>query len=178
MIVLGKNKVDERFNISDEGIITDLNGNVQKVYFYGGDRPIFKSVGVHKIQMWTNYGWRDGKIWNIHHKDENKLNNSLNNLVYLTCSEHMRLHKKGAHWSLSLETREKMSRSKKGKKYWLGKHHSEETRKKMSKSQKGLNTWTKGKYWFNDGVKNYICRECPPGCVKGRLKIGGLKNVK
>jgi len=163
MIVLGKNKVDKRYNISDEGIITDLNGNVQELKIVRG-RPCFKGLPVHRIIMYTFYGYRDGHKWDIHHLDENKLNNSLNNLVYLTCSSHTILHKKGAHWSLSLETREKMSRAKKGNKNPnFGKHHSKEAKIKIIAAHKG-------KHWFNDGRKNYQCRECPPGCVPGRIK--------
>ena len=30
MIILGKDKLDERYNIDDNGVITDLQGNVQK----------------------------------------------------------------------------------------------------------------------------------------------------
>lgn len=88
--------------------------------------------------------------------DRNKLNNSLSNLVYLTRSEHSRLHATGKHHSV--ETKQKMSAShkcktssNKGKKLYeehkskirannigmLGKHHSAETREKMSAAKKG-----------------------------------------
>jgi len=164
MIVLGKNKVDERYNILEDGTIVDLNGNVQELSIYRG-RSHFKSIAVHKIQMWTNYGYRDTKIWDIHHLDKNPLNNSLSNLVYLTKNEHISLHMKRKH--LSEETRKKISEH--NARWFKGKHLSEETKQKMSKSQKGKNTWTKGKHWFNDGIKNYFCEQCPPGCVKGRL---------
>lgn len=40
----------------------------------------------------------------------------------------------------------------------------------MSESHKGKNTWIKGNHWFNNGVKNYRCKECPSGCVKGFIK--------
>lgn len=162
MIRLGKDKVDERFNILPDGTIVDLNGNVQKTKI-GRGRPCFKGQPVHRIMMYTFYGFRDGNQWDIHHLDENKLNNSLNNLVYLTCSEHTRLHKKGEHWNLSEETCEKMSRAKKGNKNPnFGKHHSKEAKIKIIAAHKG-------KHWFNDGRKNYICKACPPGCVPGRI---------
>ena len=183
MIRLGKDKTLDNYFIDENGVITDLNGNIQKVYFCGGDRPIFKGVPIHRIMMYTFYGYRDGEEWAIHHLDENKKNNSLNNLVYLTHSEHMRIHSLnrseetkrknsiahlgnknmyGKHHSI--ETKQKISAAKKGK------HHSIETKQKMSESHKGKNTWSKGLHWFNDGIKNYSCKECPPGCVKGRLK--------
>ena len=64
-------------------------------------------------------------------------------LIFLTPSEHRRLHKKGENHPLfgkhrSEETRRKMSESHKGEKNpFYGKHHSEETRRKISESHKG-----------------------------------------
>ena len=112
MIVLGKDKIDEHYNIDDNGIITDLQGIIQETS--GIERPTFKGKGVHKILMWTKFGWRDGRIWAIHHIDQNKLNNNINNLVFLTHSQHTSLH--CPH---------------------LGHHHSEEIKKKLSISNKG-----------------------------------------
>jgi len=186
MIRRGKDKVDERFNILEDGTIVDLNGNVQELSIYQ-ERYKFLGTPVHKIQMWTNYGYRDTKIWDIHHLDKNPLNNSLSNLVYLTKNEHISLHMKGKH--LSEEHRKKISNSMKGKNHPLyGKHWtlSEEARRKISERMKG-NSYTKGKKlskthkqklsvimkemkWFNDGIKSYRCKECPPGCVEGRIK--------
>lgn len=194
MIRLSETKTLDNYFIDENGVITDLNGNVQKIHLHHG-RPHFKSAKVYQIQMWTNYGWRDGKIWDIHHLDENPLNNSLSNLVYLTRSEHMRNHKKGKNHPLygnhhSEETKRRMSESKKGIKLSeetrkkmseskKGKLLSEETKRKMSESRKGkhcseeikqkISEANKGLHWFNDGVKSYMCKECPPGCVKGRF---------
>ena len=81
----------------------------------------------------------------------------------------------GKHWKLSFETKQKMSEARKGnqnskgKHYnknnnsMLGKHHSFETKNKISIARKGS-------HWFNDGIKNYFCKECPKGCTYGRLK--------
>lgn len=52
----------------------------------------------------------------IHHLDQNKMNNSLSNLVYLTRSEHSKLHHKRK--TLSEETKKKMSEAAKGK-IWI-----------------------------------------------------------
>ncbi len=144
MIVLGKDKTLDNYFIDENGVITDQFGNIQELKFYGGERPCFKGVPIHRIMMYTFYGYRNGKQWAIHHLDENKLNNSLNNLVYLTRLEHIKLHKKG------------------NKNKFYGKHHTEETKRKISET-------LTGQFWFNDGVKNYRCKECPPGCVKGRI---------
>ena len=213
MIRLGKDKTLDNYFINENGVITDENGEVQetKVNIY----EYFKGIKVHQIQMWTNFEWRDTKIWAIHHLDENKLNNSLNNLVYLTHSEHTSLHDKGNQNNLgkhlSVEHKRKISEKLKGENHpFYGKHHSEESKEKMRSSQlghtvseetkikiglghkgrsrneetkrkiseslKGINTWTKCLYWFNDGVKNYRCKECPPNCIKGKLsKINRLK---
>lgn len=99
MIRLGKNKVDERFNILADGTIVDLNGTPQHLYEHNG-WLLFYKCKVHQIQMWTNFGWRDGKVWAIHHLDENKFNNSLTNLVFLTHSEHSKLHHKGKKYKI------------------------------------------------------------------------------
>ena len=66
-------------------------------------------------------------------------------LIFLTPSEHRRLHMKGKNHPLfgkhiPYETREKMSEAQKGdKNHFFGKHHSEESRKKMSAAKKGEN---------------------------------------
>ena len=67
------------------------------------------------------YSYYNGKIpegYDIHHKDENKMNNDISNLILLTRSEHMKLHGKD-------------------KEFFKGKHHSEESRKKISEANKG-----------------------------------------
>lgn len=145
MIRLTKDRVLEDFFIDDNGVITNKEGEVQKTYYLSG-RPHFKKIAVHKIQMWTKYDWRDTKIWAIHHIDMNPLNNSIDNLVFLTISEHMRLHKKG-------------------------KKLSKECKRKISESLKG-NTVIKGRIWMNNGVINKMVypNESPEGFVKGRLK--------
>ena len=130
MIILGKDKVDKRYNIDDNGIITDLQGNVQELDFQQG-RFRFKGVPLHQIVMYTKFEYRNGNEWEIHHKDGDKLNNKISNLQYLTPSEHTRLHHKG----------------KKAKLWNKGKYdiYSDETKKKMSESHKG-------KHWKKDPI--------------------------
>lgn len=136
MIILGKDKVDERFNISDDGTITDLNGTVQEVKIIRNYKT-FKGQDVHRILMWTKFGYRDGRIWDIHHLDGNKLNNNINNLVILTHAEHTILHKPHFGHHHSEETKQKLSDSHKGNKSHLGYSHSEETKRKISLSKTG-----------------------------------------
>ena len=179
MIRLSETRTLDNYFIDENGVITDLNGNVQEIKICG-DRPTFKSQFIHKIMMFTFYGYRNGKVWDIHHLDENKLNNSLNNLVYLTHSEHAKLHS----LNQSEETKQKNRIAHIGNKAFFGHKHSEETKKRISDSNKGkhnggyklsLNTKQKigesmkGMKWFNDGIKNYRCKECPVGCIEGRI---------
>lgn len=149
MIRLSKDRVLEDFFIDDNGVITNKEGEVQKIYYIRG-RSYFKATQVHQIQMWTKYGWRDTKIWAIHHIDEDKTNNAISNLVFMTRSEHMRLHRKGySSWN-------------KGKKF------TEEHKKNLSEVRKGKYSGSKnpsfGKIWWTNGESNLYLKigEIPP----------------
>ena len=119
--------------------------------------------------MHTHYGWKQG--YDIHHIDENKLNNSLSNLIYLTRSEHIKIHGEKRHGENSIfygkhhteETKIKLSEALKGRTF------SEEAKKKISEALKGRN---KDRIWINNGVisKMVKCDEIPEGFVRGRLK--------
>ena len=66
---------------------------------------------------------------------------------------------------LSAETRRKISEAHKGKTSPnKGKQFSEEHKKKISEANIG-------KHWYNNGIKNKLCFECPEGFVTGRLLI-------
>lgn len=40
----------------------------------------------------------------------------------------------------------------------------------MKQNNKKINHDTNtGKHWYNDGVRSYLKKECPEGCVPGRL---------
>ena len=186
-----RNKILNYFFIDPvTAIITNSKGEIQKISIHKDGRPYFKGHGVHKWQVHTHYGWKEGM--DIHHLDENKLNNSLSNLVYLTRSEHTKIHhkcqtlseetkqkmseaKKGEKHplygkQLSEETKRKMSEAKKGNKNMLGKHHTEETKRKIRNSSKGLN---KDRIWINNGVENrfiHFDEEIPEGFSRGMLK--------
>lgn len=114
-------------------------------------------------------------------------------LIFLTKSEHSKIHrndptfKKKMHAArqgkkLSEETKNKMSKAKKGEKHPLfGKHHSEEAKIKISKAKKGkalseehkkriseaqkgkklleetktkISDTLKGSHWWNNGIIN------------------------
>ena len=127
--------------------VTDKDGNEQKQIVSGG-RPIFKKMHVHVIQMHTHVGYKKG-YW-IHHIDENKLNNSLSNLMYITPQEHGRLH---GHERIG------------DKNPLFGTHLSDEHKKKLSKSLQGKQSGDKnpmhGLHWFTNGTDEKCCKECP-----------------
>lgn len=163
MIRLGKDKVDERFNILADGTIVDLQGNVQELKTSKG-RFYFEGVKTYQIQMWTNFGYRDTKKWAIHHKDQNPLNNSIYNLVFMTRSEHTKLHWKGKKFSE--EHIKNLSKSH------IGSRLSKETLTKLHFVHLG-NEITKGRIWVNNGIENKMVYkdQIPNGFKKGRLYI-------
>ena len=158
-----RNSILENYSIDPiTAVITNSKGEIQKTHILNG-RPYFKSMAIHKIQAHTHYGYK--KDYAIHHLDENKMNNSIENLVYLTHSEHAKIHGK----NMSEETKQKLSKSHKGKTL------SEETKQKLSKSHKGKTSSNKGKRykWINNRVEEkYIPLNeyIPEGFIRGRLK--------
>ena len=148
-----KDTILENYSIDPvTAIITNSKGEVQKTYILNG-RPYFKGHKVYEWQLHTYLGYKKG--FDIHHIDENIMNNSLENLVYLTKSEHSKLHNKGENHPM------------------YGKHISEETKKKLSESQKGKASSNKDRIWVNNGVENrYIPfdEDIPEGFIKGMLK--------
>ena len=177
-----RNSILENYSIDPvTAVITNSKGEVQETKIRDG-RPYFKSMAIHKIQAHTHLGYK--KDYDIHHLDENKFNNSLSNLMYLTHSEHAKIHGK----NMSEERKRKISEAKKGEKHPLyGKQLSEETKKKLSDSLKGhkvseetkrkIRNSSKGlnkdRIWINNGMINKFVKieeGIPEGFVRGRLK--------
>ena len=72
---------------------------------------------------------------------------------------------KGKTGIYSEETKLKIANTLKGHTPWnKGKKHSDEVIQKMSEA-------LKGRHWYNNGIQNAYCFECPDGFVKGRLKF-------
>ena len=107
-------------------------------------------------------------------------NRPADELIFLTRREHAILHQKGKH--RSEDTRNKISEAHKGK------HFSEEHKRNISEGQRGeknhnygkpksnetknkLSNAFKGLCFFNNGEINIRAKECPPGFIKGMLKI-------
>ena len=132
------------------------------------------------------------QTWHCHHRRETIFsrkdlieigeyyNRPAEELIFLTKTDHQRLHHLGKQHSE--ESCKKMSEARKGKPSWMkDKHHSEESRKKMSEAKKGkhfseehkrkLSDVQKGTHWYNNGVKSTRAKECPKGFVKGRVKL-------
>ena len=64
------------------------------------------------------------------------------------------------------ETEQESEETRREKGYSL----TEETRRRMSEAAKGKNTWTRGRIWVNNGKINKRAYECPPGFVPGQLR--------
>jgi len=136
--------------------------------------------------------------WHLHHRreiDEMKSAQQLKDegkyydvkpqeLIFLTKSEHTKLHNKNQ----LAETKHKISEALKGEKNpMFGKRHTEETKKKISDSNKGkkasadakkkMSDSRKGKHWYNNGIVEIKAKECPEGFVKGRLRKNSFKKL-
>lgn len=165
-----RNKIFPEYFIDPvTAVITNSKGEVQETKIIDG-RPYFKSMAIHTIQVHTHLGYK--KDYDIHHIDENKINNSLSNLVYLTKSEHAKIHGEKSVWRgkhHTEESKQKMSEAMKGKTF------SEDHKRKLSKSHKGKTSSNKGKRykWINNRVEEkYIPLNeyIPEGFIHGRLK--------
>ena len=107
------------------------------------------------------------QIWSCHHRRELEtprkklieigeyLNRPASELIFLTHSEHIALHKKGVHHTE--EAKRKIAETKKGTIL------TEEHKIKLSEAHFG-------KHWFNNGIAEVFVKECPEGFVRGRLK--------
>ena len=105
-------------------------------------------------------------------------NRPADELIFMTTSEHIRLHHKGKHRSeetknkiveamkgkhLSEEHKNKIGAASKGNKYALGCKRSDETKNKIAEAMKGTR-------FFNNGEINIRAKECPDGFIPGRIK--------
>ena len=104
------------------------------------------------------------QTWHCHHRRETIFsrkdlieigeyyNRPAEELIFLTKTDHQRLHHLGKQHSE--ESCKKMSESRKGKPSWMkDKHHTAETCKKMSESRKGKPSGMKGKHHSEESRK-------------------------
>ena len=116
---------------------------------------------LYKIENYDKAIADTTQTWHLHHRLELTLdgefalthkqlkmhdmyyNRPYYELIFLTRSEHTRLH----NMHMSEDRRRKISESIKSEKHPMyGKHISEEHRRKISESLKGKSTWNKGKH--------------------------------
>lgn len=83
-------------------------------------------------------------------------------------------HSYGSKWS----DEERAKRGANGY-YWTDKKRPDifEITRKNLEAQWGLDH-NSGKHYYNDGIKNYLRYECPPGCVPGKLSFVTIKTTK
>jgi hypothetical protein len=126
-----------------------------------------------------------GRTYEIHHKDGNRKNNDITNLMCLSLKEHYELHlQQGDYaaaaflkqkigrtmsgWNHSDETKNKISLNNKG---MVGKTHSDETKRKMSEARKGI--------VFSDDHKNKLSeakKKNPTNYWLGKSRKGMVQN--
>ena len=92
-------------------------------------------------------------------------------LIFLTRKEHCKLH------CSTPEFKESRSGENNG---FYGRKHTDETLDKMSKAhriklsdetKKKMSKIRKGRHWFNNGIEQKMCYECPEGWQPGRIKL-------
>lgn len=106
-----KNRVFEDYFIDrDTGQIFNKNGVAQKTYL-NGNYLRFKNIPIHRIMVYTYIGDYDSSVYDVHHIDENPLNNALHNLQLKERHEHRGTACKGKY--CSEVTKKKMSEKRK-----------------------------------------------------------------
>ena len=142
---------------------------------------------ISKIENYDKAVADTTQTWHCHHRNEVKVlpsgitvicshkelkengiyyNCPANELIFLTQSEHSRLH----NLNRSIDVIKKISNTLKGHTSpRKGVKLSEYTKKKLSESHKGNH---KGTHWYNDGKVNMRAYTCPEGFVKGKLNYG------
>ena len=127
----------------------------QGYYVINTSKEGYHKRRLHRLIYEDYYGVSLLSFVDIHHMNENKTDNRINNLKPMYRWEHTTYHKTGKHHSE--ETKRKISESHKGEKNPMygkfgkdnsmyGKHHSEESKKKMSESKKGEKHHMYGKH--------------------------------
>lgn len=120
---------------------------------------------LHRLIYEENYGVTLMDWAVIHHKDSNRTNNDINNLVAMTDSDHRILH------GQSEETRKKISKSLTGHKFSL------ETRKKISKA---LTAYKKSEEHCNnisEALKGVTLSETHKRNISRATNTTGYRNV-
>jgi len=116
---LGRVKSYKYDKINGKILIQNKNGAVYlSVGLYKNKKGKTKQIHRLLYETFNDYKLKENEC--IHHIDENKINNILNNLQLMTKSEHSKLHNEKGENNLN-----------------YGKHHPEKTKNKMSEKMKG-----------------------------------------
>lgn len=146
-------------------------GVFKRGYFHSG----------HKIfhrELWISVNGPIPKGHVIHHKDGNRMNNSIENLQCMSHSEHSRLHAR--------ERKEELSLNMKNRSEDLHKWHKSEKGKKIMRERSK-------KQWINLPLKTFSCAHCnndfqskynrevkfcSDNCVMKARRKSGIDNVE
>lgn len=80
-------------------------------------------------------------------------------LIFLTISEHSKLHSEGEHNPMY---------GKQG--YWKGKTGPNKGKRLSKEHINKVAEANRGKHWYNNGKETKFCFDCLPGFVPGRLR--------
>jgi hypothetical protein len=111
-----------------------------KFYYSGSGYYGHPKVGSLHCYIYTEYYGTIPKGMVVHHKDGNRKNNDISNLVLMTRGEHSKLHNKDkTKPPRTEEHKRKLSEAHKGRipVFYKGSKHTEETKIKMSNAKKG-----------------------------------------
>lgn len=120
--------------------------------------------------IWNIYNSNNKSVYNdgsiVHHKDEDKLNDDIDNLQKMTRKEHATLHSKGDKnamygKNITEEHRKNLSLAKTGNKNHMygkfgkdspgyGLKRTQETKDKISKAVSGYNNYNYGRKWSDE----------------------------
>lgn len=149
----------------------------------------FCSEDISNIQNYKNAVCDKTQVWCIHHKGEvlpcglfsvcelKKFGlyyqRPASELVFMTRSEHRAFHNKHLPEKFRLKQRNSLK----------NRTFTAQHRKNISKAMKGNsngkgNITSLGSYWWNNGIEQRLCKECPGlGFKRGRLKNVASDNV-
>jgi hypothetical protein len=141
-----------------------------KFYRHGDYYKNHKYGRLH-VYIWKYFNGVIEKGYHVHHKDENKMNNDITNLILLSNVEHGRLHAKENGLGTYERTEEHIKK--------LQKPLSEETKIKISEKIKGRKVWNKDKkdeFHHNDEAKRKISENNPRKVLITEEMIEDYKN--
>lgn len=167
-----RNKIIKNYKICPMTgqIFDEKTGEIQELYTVPTNAYLrFNGMPVHQIMMHTYSIWGYVKGWDVHHKNENILDNKILNLDYISHEHHAGITHKDIQYKMPKEKYDKwinnLSESHKGHVPCnKGQYYSEKIKQNMRLSQQGF-------HWYNNGIINVRTKEKMGGeWIKGRIK--------